>query len=225
MVPVKVQKISYYHPNRSYAVILKELAGDRKLPVLIGAYEAQAIAMAMEYMDTPRPLTHDLIVNIVKGLNSKLSAVKITRLDEGVFYSILDLQSKDLGHFEIDSRPSDALAVALRMHVPILVAEEVMEEAIVWEEKLEHVEEDIQGEPKADLLERQLQKAIDILLENRAKTTPIIFARQTGRDDEQIEVHMLDSLPVDKVDMLTLILVGNSSSFVKEGFVLTPRGY
>ena len=160
MVPVKVQKISYYHPNRSYAVILKELAGDRKLPVLIGAYEAQAIAMAMEYMETPRPLTHDLIVNIVKGINSKLSAVKITRLDEGVFYSILDLQSKDLGHFEIDSRPSDALAVALRMHVPILVAEEIMAEAI-WEEKLEHVEEDIQGEPKADLLERQLQKAID----------------------------------------------------------------
>ncbi len=77
MVPVKVQKISYYHPNRSYAVILKELAGDRKLPVLIGAYEAQAIAMAMEYMETPRPLTHDLIVNIVKGINSKLSAVKI----------------------------------------------------------------------------------------------------------------------------------------------------
>jgi len=66
-----------------------------------------------------------------------------------------------LGHFEIDSRPSDALAVALRMHVPILVAEEVMEEAIVWEEDLEHVEEDIQGEPKTDLLERQLQKAID----------------------------------------------------------------
>ena len=154
MVPVKVQKISYYHPNRSYAVILKELAGDRKLPVLIGAYEAQAIAMAMEYIEASRPLTHDLIVNIVKGINSKLSAVKITRLDEGVFYSILDLQSKDLGHFEIDSRPSDALAVALRMHVPILVAEEVMEEALV-------LEEDIQGEPKADLLERQLQKAID----------------------------------------------------------------
>ena len=161
MVPVKVQKISYYHPNRSYAVILKELAGDRKLPVLIGAYEAQAIAMAMEYIEASRPLTHDLIVNIVKGINSKLSAVKITRLDEGVFYSILDLQSKDLGHFEIDSRPSDALAVALRMHVPILVAEEVMEEAIVLEEDLEHVEEDIQGEPKTDLLERQLQKAID----------------------------------------------------------------
>ena len=68
MIPVKIQKISYYHPNRSYAVILKELDGDRKLPVLVGAYEAQSIAMAMEYMETPRPLTHDLIVNLINGI-------------------------------------------------------------------------------------------------------------------------------------------------------------
>ena len=106
MVPVKVQKISYYHPNRSYAVILKELAGDRRLPVLIGAYEAQSIAMAMEYIEASRPLTHDLIVNIVKGINSKLSAVKITRLDEGVFYSkdaiYADFRPGDIRHSQAD---------------------------------------------------------------------------------------------------------------------------
>jgi len=161
MIPVKVQKISYYHPNRSYAVILKELTGDRRLPVLVGSYEAQAIAMAMEYMETPRPLTHDLIVNLVKGIDGKLSSVKITKLEEGVFFSILDIKGEKLGHREIDSRPSDALAVALRMHAPILVAEEVMNEAIVWEDDLENVEEDIQSEPKIELLERQLEKAID----------------------------------------------------------------
>jgi len=161
MIPVKVQKISYYHPNRSYAVILKELSGERRLPVLVGAYEAQAIAMAMEYMETPRPLTHDLIVNTVHGVGGKLSAVKITKLENGVSYSILDLQVEKLGNFQIDSRPSDALAVALRMHSPIMVAEEVMGEAIVWEEDLENIEEDIQKEPKVELLERQLEKAID----------------------------------------------------------------
>ena len=161
MIPVKVQKISYYHPNRSYAVILKELSGERRLPVLVGAYEAQAIAMAMEYMETPRPLTHDLIVNTVHGVGGKLSAVKITKLENGVFYSILDVQVEKLGNFQIDSRPSDALAVALRMHSPIMVAEEVMGEAIVWEEDLENIEEDIQKEPKVELLERQLEKAID----------------------------------------------------------------
>ena len=68
MIPVKIEKISYYHPNRSYAIILKELDGDRKLPVLVGAYEAQSIAMSMEYMDTPRPLTHDLIVNLINRI-------------------------------------------------------------------------------------------------------------------------------------------------------------
>ena len=161
MIPVKVQKISYYHPNRSYAVILKELKGERRLPVLVGAYEAQAIAMSMEYIDTPRPLTHDLIVNLVQGIDGNLSAVKITKLEDGVFYSILDLQCEKLGQREIDSRPSDALAVALRMHSPILVADEVMDEAIVWEEDMQNIEEEIQQEPKIDILEKQLKKAID----------------------------------------------------------------
>ena len=161
MIPVKIQKISYYHPNRSYAVILKELDGDRKLPVLVGAYEAQSIAMAMEYLETPRPLTHDLIVNLINGIEGKLSSVKITKLEDGVFFSILDIQSNSLGHREIDSRPSDALAIALRMHSPILVANDIMEEAIILENDSEKIVNDIQEEPQIQLLERQLQKAID----------------------------------------------------------------
>jgi len=161
MIPVKIQKISYYHPNRSYAVILKELDGDRKLPVLVGAYEAQSIAMAMEYLETPRPLTHDLIVNMINGIEGKLSSVKITKLEDGVFFSILDIQSNSLGHREIDSRPSDALAVALRMHSPILVANDIMEQAIILENDSEKIVNDIQQEPQIQLLERQLQKAID----------------------------------------------------------------
>ena len=161
MIPVKIQKISYYHPNRSYAVILKELDGDRKLPVLVGAYEAQSIAMAMEYLETPRPLTHDLIVNLINGIEGKLSSVKITKLEDGVFFSILDIQSNSLGHREIDSRPSDALAGALRMHSPILVANDVMDSALILENDSEEIANDIQHEPQIQLLERQLQKAID----------------------------------------------------------------
>tara|TARA_Y100000590_G_scaffold383101_1_gene453511 strand:- start:731 stop:1273 length:543 start_codon:yes stop_codon:yes gene_type:complete len=161
MIPVKIEKISYYHPNRSYAIILKELDGERKLPVLVGAYEAQSIAMAMEYMDTPRPLTHDLIVNLINGIEGKLSSVKITKLEDGVFFSILDIQSNDLAHREIDSRPSDALAVALRMHSPILVANDIMEEAFILENETERIDNDLQQEPEIQLLERQLQKAID----------------------------------------------------------------
>jgi|TARA_B110000914_G_C15495618_1_gene463075 bifunctional DNase/RNase len=160
MIPVKVQKITYYHPNRSYAVILKELDGDRRLPVLIGAFEAQSIAMAMESMETPRPLTHDLISNLIKGINANLSSVKIIELKDGVFYSVLDIQSKKIGHREIDSRPSDALALALRMHAPIFVSTDIMDEAIILEKDLQNIEDEIKQEPMIETLEKQLQKAI-----------------------------------------------------------------
>ena len=161
MIPVKVQKITYYHPNRSYAVILKELDGERRLPVLIGAFEAQSIALAMEYMETPRPLTHDLITNLIKGIDANLSSVKIIKLKDGIFYSVLDIQSNKIGHREIDSRPSDALAIALRMHAPILVSKEIMNEAIILEKDLQNVEDEIEQQPMIETLEKQLQKAID----------------------------------------------------------------
>ncbi len=79
--------------------------------------------------------------------------------------------------------------------------------------------------PKSEKRNWQLQKAIDILLQSRPKTTPIVFARQIGRADEKIDIHQLGSCPINNVDMLTLILVGNSSSYFKGGFVVTPRGY
>jgi len=161
MIPVKIQKITYYHPSRSYAVILKELDGDRSLPVLIGAFEAQSIAMAMEYIETPRPLTHDLITNLIKGIDANLSAVKIIKLKDGVFYSVLDIKSNKIGQREIDSRPSDALAIALRMHAPILVSTEIMNEAIILEKDLQNIEDEMEEEPMIENLEKQLQKAID----------------------------------------------------------------
>ena len=161
MIPVKIQKITYYHPNRSYAVILKELDGDRSLPVLIGAFEAQSIAMAMEYIETPRPLTHDLITNLIKGIDANLSAVKIIKLKDGVFYSVLDIKSNKIGQREIDSRPSDALAIALRMHAPILVSTEIMNEAIILEKDLQNIEDEMEQDPMIENLEKQLQKAIE----------------------------------------------------------------
>ena len=161
MIPVKIKKISYYHPSRSYAVILEEINGNRSLPVLVGAYEAQSIAMAMEFVEAPRPLTHDLIVSLIKKIDGKLTAIKITKIEDGVYFSTIDIKSKILGHRHIDSRPSDALAIALRMHTPILVAEEVMDEAIVWEEDSLIIEDEIKQTPGLETLEEQLQKAIE----------------------------------------------------------------
>ena len=117
--------------------------------------------MAMEYLETPRPLTHDLITNLIKGIDANLSAVKIIKLKDGVFYSILDIQSNKIGQREIDSRPSDALAIALRMHAPILVSTEIMNEAIILEKDLQNIEHEIDQEPMIETLEKQLKKAID----------------------------------------------------------------
>ena len=100
----------------------------------------------------------DLIVNLINGIDGKLSSVKITKLKDGIFYSILDIDCDDIGHREIDSRPSDALAIAIRMHSPILVADEVMRDGVLLEDELD---EEIQNEPEIQLLENQLQKAID----------------------------------------------------------------
>ena len=164
MIAVKVHKISFHPPSRSYAVILKELDGERRLPVIVGAFEAQSIALSLEHMETPRPLTHDLIGNIIDGIDSKLTNVKITNLKEGVFFAKLELLGNGIGERSIDSRPSDALAVALRLQAPILVHEEVMEEAGMMPDIGTDEGERVDlpdWEPSLPSLEKRLQEAID----------------------------------------------------------------
>ena len=164
MIAVKVNKISFHPPSRSYAVILKEIDGERRLPVIVGAFEAQSIALALEYMETPRPLTHDLIGNIIKGIGSKLKTGKITTLKEGVFFASLEISGDGIGERSIDSRPSDALAVALRLQAPILVEEDVMSEASMLSDISSEEEEALDSAdwaPSLNSLEKRLQEAID----------------------------------------------------------------
>ncbi len=129
MVPVKVQKISFHPPSRSYAVILTEINGERKLPVIVGSFEAQSIALALEAMETPRPLTHDLIGLLIDEIDANLVAVRITNIEDGIFYASLDINGEMTGKRSIDSRPSDAIAVGLRMKAPIMISDELFEEA------------------------------------------------------------------------------------------------
>ncbi len=129
MLPVTVEKIAYHPASHSYAIVLKEQEGIRRLPVIVGAFEAQAIALAMEKIETPRPMTHDLLGNLINGIDGTLLSVAITELRDGVYYALLELGSE---HFEIrtiDARPSDAIALALRMDTTILVADQVMAES------------------------------------------------------------------------------------------------
>ena len=137
MVPVKVQKISFHPPSRSYAVILSEINGKRKLPVIVGSFEAQSIALALESMDTPRPLTHDLIGLLIDEIDASLVSVRITDLEDGVFYASLDINGEVTGKRSVDSRPSDAIAVGLRMKAPIMISEKLFEKAGLSESNLE----------------------------------------------------------------------------------------
>ena len=123
------------HPG-NFAVILKEVAGNRRLPIIIGGFEAQAIAVAIEQIQPNRPLTHDLLKNTMVELGAELEEVVITDLLEGVFHAMLVCKQEAAGIIQIDARSSDAIALAVRFGCPIYVDVEVMDEAgIVIEEK------------------------------------------------------------------------------------------
>ena len=160
MVPVKVQKISFHPPSRSYAVILSEINGERKLPVIVGSFEAQSIALALEAMETPRPLTHDLIGLLINEIDANLVAVRITNIEDGVFYASLDINGEMTGKRSIDSRPSDAIAVGLRMKAPIMISDELFEEAGLSESNYE-TGQNSENVLSVKDLEDRLQIAVD----------------------------------------------------------------
>ncbi len=127
-------RVSLVSPHR--VVLLKENEGDRYLPIWIGPYEAEAIQYALHEVEVARPLTHDLLRNIIQRLGARVLRVEVVDLRDNVFYGNIVME-KDGRILEIDSRPSDALALAVRVHVPIYVAEHVLDAAgIVPEEGL-----------------------------------------------------------------------------------------
>lgn len=116
--------------THSYAVVLGEVNGLRRIPIVIGGFEAQAIAVALERMQPSRPLTHDLMKNFMLAFNVELQEIIINDLQEGIFYSKLICYT-DTDTVEIDSRTSDALALAVRFGCPIYTYEHIIAEASV----------------------------------------------------------------------------------------------
>jgi hypothetical protein len=114
--------------THSYAVVLGEINGLRRLPIVIGGFEAQAIAVALERMNPSRPLTHDLMKNFMMAFNVELHEVVINDLQEGIFYSKLVCSSAN-DTVEIDSRTSDALALAVRFGCPIFTYDTILDQA------------------------------------------------------------------------------------------------
>jgi bifunctional DNase/RNase len=111
-------------------VILKDVSGSSVLPIWVGIYEANAIALEIEKVSTPRPMTHDLLKNLLLGLDTRVHKVVVCDLREDTFYALIWLE-KDGQTISVDSRPSDALALALRVDCPIFVEDEVLKNSKV----------------------------------------------------------------------------------------------
>ena len=128
MIEVKVETIQVSLVSSHRVVVLKELGAQRYLPIWIGPCEAEAISVGAKGIDIVRPLTHDLIVNLLDAMDAELLYIHIGDLSDNTFFATLTVSAGD-AELEIDSRPSDAIAIAVRLGVPIYVAESVMEDA------------------------------------------------------------------------------------------------
>ncbi len=177
MKKVELEVIALSHSithSHSYAVVLGEVKGNRRIPIVIGGFEAQAIAIALEKMTPSRPLTHDLIKNVCGNYNIELVEVVINNLSDGIFFSNL-ICKKDSKMIEIDSRTSDALALALRFNCPIYTYEFIIESAGIVTKDLgkesehEKVIEEHFDESEESLI-KETEKNINKMSLNKLKT-------------------------------------------------------
>ena len=150
MVEVTIDSIRVSLMSQNRVVILKDVDSNRYLPIWIGACEADAITVTLQEIEVARPLTHDLLKNVIAQLGATVEHILIADLRNEVFYAriVMDVSGKPL---EIDSRPSDALALAVRLHVPVYIEDAVMEKAAVQPE--EEMESEGGGAPASARLD------------------------------------------------------------------------
>jgi bifunctional DNase/RNase len=164
MIEVDIDSVRVSLTNQQRIVILKEKGQERYLPIWIGLYEAEAITIALQKIQVARPQTHDLLKTLIHSLNARLIQVEVTSLSDDVFYGTLILEVDGIRK-EVDCRPSDALALAARTQVPVLVSEDVMREAgIIPEDDISEGELEASGE--ASDLENQDLGVFENFLEN-----------------------------------------------------------
>jgi uncharacterized protein len=141
MIEMELTGVRVELPTNQPIVLLRERGGERYLPIWIGAAEAAAIALSLQGVVTPRPMTHDLLKNILDDLTVEVQRIVVTELRDSTFYATIAFQ-RDGDGFEVSSRPSDAIALAVRAGAPIFAADEVISEsAIEFEHEVEDTEE------------------------------------------------------------------------------------
>jgi len=162
MIEVVIDSIRVSLMSQQRIVILREVGAERYLPIWIGVYEAEAITIALQEVEVSRPLTHDLIRNIINDLDAQVVRVEVMALREDTFYGNIVVET-DSTSINIDSRPSDALALAVRTNVPIKVSRSVMDMAgIIPEKDLQEEAEEITAE-EAESSEERLSVFEDFL--------------------------------------------------------------
>ena len=134
MVEMSLAGVRLELPTNSPIVLLREASGERYLPIWIGQNEAAAIAIALQGVVTPRPMTHDLLKNILDEMAVQVDHIAITELRDGTFYALITMRRNGTA-YEVSSRPSDAIALAVRADAPIFAAEDVIEESAVEAER------------------------------------------------------------------------------------------
>jgi len=138
---VKVESIQISLMSDHRVILLREIESERLLPIFIGPYEAEAIAIRLREIELPRPLTHDLLNNAITEMGGKVSHITINALRNDTFYAYITVKLNGR-KLEIDSRPSDAIALAVRANAPIFVEEDVMAEGIVPEADISDVDDE-----------------------------------------------------------------------------------
>ena len=141
MIEMSLAGVRIELPSNQPIVLLRESEGDRFLPIWIGQAEAAAIAIAVQGVMTPRPMTHDLLKNILEEMAVQVSSIAITELREGTFYAVINMQ-RNGDSYEVSSRPSDAIALAVRLGCKIYANEDVLSEASILIPEGEEQEEE-----------------------------------------------------------------------------------
>ena len=129
MIPLEVVGVRVEMPSNQPIILLREIGGTRYLPIWVGAVEATAIAFAQQGLEPPRPLTHDLMAQLLDKLDATLVAVHINELRDGVFYSTMQMRDSLANLIQLSARPSDAIALALRTQANILASADLLDSA------------------------------------------------------------------------------------------------
>lgn len=159
LISVRVDRVTLDTTANRFVVILRDDIHNRWLPIVVGSSEAQAIALQMESIIPPRPLTHDLMKSLLDSIEARISKIVVSDLRENTYYAVIGVKLNGRS-VEVDARPSDAIALALRSQAPIFVSDEVMRKASVSDKETERGEER-QPLDRMERLNLELQRAVE----------------------------------------------------------------